>query len=94
MPQNGLVRPYSYTDVNQFEVGPHSRILNTQYDIAKYKEVTNVVISESANLTPEKKLKSELFEDKVRSILGSVMHIVDVSSPFQSFSVLVSPFQS
>ena len=28
-PQNGQVRPYTFTDVNDFEVGPHGRLLNT-----------------------------------------------------------------
>ena len=39
---------YHYTfyfkDVNQFEVGPHERLLNTQYDLNKYKETTDEVI--------------------------------------------------
>lgn len=75
-PHNGLVRPYTYEDVNQFEVGPHGRILKTQYDLAKYKESTDEVIRVSASLTEEQKLKSEFYEDKVRSVLGSINHIV------------------
>ena len=26
-PHNGLVRPYTFKDVNQFEVGPHGRYI-------------------------------------------------------------------
>ena len=35
---------FYFKDVNQFEVGPHERLLNTQYDLNKYKETTDEVI--------------------------------------------------
>ena len=35
-------------------------------------------LTESAQLNDEKKLKSEFFEDKVRSILGSIAFTVKV----------------
>jgi len=75
-PHNGLVRPYTFKDVNQFEVGPHGRLLNSQYDLATYKESTDEVIKESARLNDERKLKSEFYEDKARSILGSIFFTV------------------
>ena len=46
--------------------------------MTKYKETTKEVILESTMLTDEKKLKSEFFEDKVRSILGSIAFTVQV----------------
>lgn len=78
-PQNGLVKPYSFTDVNQYEVGPHGRILNTQYDITKYKETVDEVIRVSANLNDERKLKAEFYEDKVKSVGGSIYHAIQVN---------------
>ena len=44
--------------------------------MGSYKETTDEVIRESANLNDEKKLKSEFFEDKARSILGSIYYTV------------------
>ena len=29
-PQNGQVRPYTFTNVNDFEVEPHGRLLNSE----------------------------------------------------------------
>ena len=55
------------------------RILKTDYDLAQYKLTTDEVILESARLTDEKKIKSEFFEDKSRSILSSVFHLANVS---------------
>ena len=46
--------------------------------MTKYKETTKEVILESTMLTDEKKLKAEFFEDKVRSILGSIAFTVKV----------------
>ena len=53
--------------------------IDPKYDLAKYKATTDEVILESAQLTDEKKLKSEFFEDKSRSILSSVFHLANVS---------------
>ena len=58
--------------LNLFRIDP-------KYDLAKYKATTDEVILESAQLTDEKKLKSEFFEDKSRSILSSVFHLANVS---------------
>ena len=44
--------------------------------MATYKKTTNEVIRESARLTDERKLKSEFYEDKARSILGSIYFTV------------------
>ena len=76
-----MVRPYTFKaeDVNQFEVGPHARLLNmSQDDLALYKNTTDEVIRESTLLNDEKKLKSEFFDDKVKSILGSIAFTVKV----------------
>ena len=54
--------------------------IDPKYDLAKYKATTDEVILESAQLTDEKKLKSEFFEDKSRSILSSVFHLANVSN--------------
>ena len=83
-PQNGMVRPYTFkpSEINQFEVGPHGRLLNCSTGDstceATYKETTDVVVTESTLLNDEKKLKSEFFDDKVRSILGSIAFTVKV----------------
>ena len=52
------------------------RILKTQYDLQTYRETTDEVIRESAKLNDERKLKSEFFEDKARSILGSIFFTI------------------
>ena len=62
-------------NTNLFRIDP-------KYDLAKYKATTDEVILESAQLTDEKKLKSEFFEDKSRSILSSVFHLANVSNFF------------
>ena len=46
--------------------------------MAKYKETTDEVIRESALLNDEKKLKAEFYDDKIRSILGSISFTVKV----------------
>ena len=75
-----MVRPYTFkqSEINQFEVGPHGRLLNCSTCEATYKETTDVVVTESTLLNDEKKLKSEFFDDKVRSILGSIAFTVKV----------------
>ena len=50
--------------------------MKTQYDLQTYRETTDEVIRESAKLNDERKLKSEFFEDKARSILGSIFFTI------------------
>ena len=60
------------------------RILNNEYDLVSYKATTDEVILESASLTEERKVKSEFFEDKAKSILSSVFHLANVSTIYLS----------
>ena len=53
--------------------------MNNEYDLVSYKATTDEVILDSASLTQERKVKSEFFEDKSRSILSSVFHLANVS---------------
>ena len=48
--------------------------------MVSYKATTDEVILESASLTEERKVKSEFFEDKAKSILSSVFHLANVST--------------
>ena len=52
--------------------------------MVSYKATTDEVILESASLTEERKVKSEFFEDKAKSILSSVFHLANVSTIYLS----------
>ena len=55
--------------------------------MVSYKATTDEVILESASLTEERKVKSEFFEDKAKSILSSVFHLANVSTIHLVFNI-------
>lgn len=73
-PQMRLTRPMTFQDVNQFTVAPHSRLRQGPQGLVQYKRDTDAVLEVSASLDDEKKMKAEFFDDKIRSIFGSLVH--------------------
>ena len=65
-PQYAFVEPYSYADPADFYVPPP--LNSKKAPKARYKKQADQVLHASANLTDEKKLKAELFDDKIASL--------------------------
>ncbi len=65
-PQYAYVEPYSYDDPQDYYIPPprDSRLL----PFRRYKAQADEVLEASANLDESRKLKSELFDDKIRSL--------------------------
>lgn len=68
-PQYALVEPYSYDDPGDFD-SPKPKASFKQGPNGKkaYRDQANEVLEFSANLTELQKMKSELFDDKIRSL--------------------------
>lgn len=65
-PQYRLVEPYSYPDPTVFRV-PFPRASRAR-NFRHYKAQADEVLEESATLTDEKKIKAELFDNKIESL--------------------------
>lgn len=70
-PQYGLVTPYSYESAKDFRFpAPQMSQVQNRTD---YVNQANNVLENSAGLTDERKLKSEFFDSKINSLIGSVL---------------------
>ncbi len=65
-PQYALVEPYSYANPRRFRVPPP--VDSNHRRFAAYKRQADEVLLASADLDDERKLKAELFDDKIRSL--------------------------
>lgn len=65
-PQFGLTEPYSYPDPQAYSVPPpvNSRV----WRFLRYKLQADQVLAESADLDDAKKMKAELFDNKIRGL--------------------------
>ena len=70
-PQYALVTPYSYANASDFvfPAPTKSQISN----VKDYKQQAADVLKASAMMTDDQKLKSELFDSKINSLIGSVL---------------------
>lgn len=64
-PQYALVEPYSYENPHHFYIPPPR---NSRYKTRAYRLQAQEVLEASANLTEDQKLKSELYDNKIRSL--------------------------
>jgi hypothetical protein len=71
-PQYALVEPYSYSNPRRFRVRPPRDSNHRRF--SAYKRQADEVLQASADLDDERKLKSELFDDKIRSLGFSAVH--------------------
>jgi len=68
-PQYALTEPYSYDDPQDFSSPiPDKSYLRPPFGFHKYKQQARDVLNESAILDDERKVKAELFDDKIRSL--------------------------
>lgn len=68
-PQYALTEPYSYDDPGAFSSPlPEKSYLKPPFGFHKYKQQALDVLNESAILDDERKVKAELFDDKIRSL--------------------------
>ncbi len=65
-PQYAFVEPYSYADPAAFYVPPP--VNSKKAPKAIYRQQADEVLQASANLTDERKLKAELFDNKIESL--------------------------
>lgn len=65
-PQYALTEPYSYPNPKQYHVLPPFR--SNYNHFALYKQQADEVLQASADLTDEKKMKAELFDNKINAL--------------------------
>lgn len=66
-PQLKVTKPFSYTSPTEFSVPP-PRKSDYEHNSAAYKRQVDEILTISAGLTEEQKLKAEFFDDKFRGI--------------------------
>ena len=68
-PQYALTEPYSYADPSVFSTPvPDKSYAIPPFGLHKYKQQADEVLNASATLDDERKLKAELFENKIASL--------------------------
>lgn len=72
-PQYALVEPYSYDDPQALGFGVPPPSLSCHHHKATYKAQADEVLAASANLNTERKLKAELFDNKLAALGFSVL---------------------
>lgn len=65
-PQLRLVRPYTYQDPGQFEIGPPDHVDHT--NPSRYKRSVDEILEASAGLTDAQKVMVEFFDNKLAGI--------------------------
>jgi hypothetical protein len=81
LPQYAFVRPFAYTSPAQFHVSPPTDL--DYHHRAAYRQQADQVIRASANLTDQRKMTAEFFNDKVATF-GAVARAVNFGGHYDT----------